>query len=179
MAYRPREDSFLLQNTVERFAFGDCLDMGAGSGIQGITAAKKREVVRVVCADKSRDALSVAKQNAEREGVANKIVFIESDLFSNIEEEFDCIAFNPPYLPGERFDDLDGGPTGREVTDCFLNAFNAHLKQGGCLLLLQSSASDRGETLKKLESLGYSTEKAAGKRVFFEELFVLHAVKSE
>jgi release factor glutamine methyltransferase len=177
MAYEPREDSLLLQNAVRRFASGEFLDMGAGSGIQGITAAKKEGITKVVCADKNKNALSIARQNAEREGVAGNMVFVESDLFSNIEEKFDCIAFNPPYLSGERFDDLDGGPTGREVTDCFLDAFGAHLKQGGCLLLLQSSASDSGETLKKLESLGYSVDKVASERKFFEELFVLRAIK--
>lgn len=179
MVYEPREDSLLLQGVVERLARGAFLDLGCGSGIHGITAAKKKEVTSVFCADKDEEALRVARESAEKEGIAGKMSFVESDLFSNITGAFDCISFNPPYLPGGRFGDLDGGPAGREVTDCFLDEFGGHLKQDGCLLLLQSSASDDGETRKKLEAMGYSVDKVASERFFFEELFVLRATKSE
>jgi len=49
------------------------------------------------------------------------------------------------------------------------------LNPGGVVLLLQSSASDSGETQKSLEGQGFTVEKAASERFFFEELFVLRA----
>jgi len=155
--------------------------MGAGSGIQGIAAAKKKEVTGVTCADVDGAALAVARKNAEKEGVASKISFIVSDLFGNIDDIFDCIAFNPPYLPGRTGKEgaaaLDGGSDGREVTERFLRAFLPHLADGGILLLLQSTLSDSGETEKYLAAHGFTAEKVASRKFFFEEIFVLKAVR--
>jgi len=179
MVYSPREDSLLLEECVKRYACGSFLDLGTGSGIQGIAAAKKKEVAAVVCADVDAEALAVAKQNAEREGVAGKMSFVQSDLFSAVPEKFDCIAFNPPYLPedDEQVGDIafESGESGRVLTERFLAEFQGHLNPGGVVLLLQSSASDSGETQKSLEGQGFTVEKAASERFFFEELFVLRA----
>ncbi|VVB66817.1 putative S-adenosylmethionine-dependent methyltransferase [Candidatus Norongarragalina meridionalis] len=181
MVYEPREDSELLRDCVERFAFGRVLDMGTGSGFQGIAAAKKDGVEEVVCADIDAQALASAKENAEKDGVASKITFVKSDLFSAIDGFFDCIAFNPPYLPedDETVGDvaLESGESGREATDWFLAEFAEHLAEGGVLLLLQSTASDKGETEKYLVEHGFTTEKVASRRFFFEEIFVLKAMK--
>ncbi|MFH0835338.1 MAG: HemK2/MTQ2 family protein methyltransferase [Candidatus Micrarchaeota archaeon] len=181
MVYEPREDSELLRDCVERFAFGRVLDMGTGSGFQGIAAAKKEEVAEVVCADVDAGALAAAKNNAEKEGVSEKMRFVHSDLFASVDGYFDCIAFNPPYLPedDETVGDvaLESGESGREATDWFLSEFAEHLAEGGVLLLLQSTASDKGETEKYLLRHGFTVEKCASRKFFFEEIFVLKAVK--
>ena len=70
---------------------------------------------------------------------------------------------------------LEGGKDGRRETDVFLKQFAGYLKPQGVLLLLQSNASDKGESQQILESQGFSVQKIAGKRFFFEELFVLKA----
>ena len=96
MNYEPREDSELLAKYVKKFAFGNVLDMGTGSGIQAITAAKKKSVKSVVAADIQEEVIENNKNNIKNK----KIKFIVSDLFSNIKnKKFDTIIFNPPYLP--------------------------------------------------------------------------------
>ena len=89
--YKPREDSYILAKHVENNVFGHVLDMGTGSGIQAVVAAKKPEVVKVVAVDLNPRALDAAKVLAVNEGVYNKIEFICSDLFENVEDRFDCV----------------------------------------------------------------------------------------
>src|SRR3989338_9032417 len=76
--YEPAEDSQLLASAVEKYASGSVLDMGAGSGIQAITAAKKTGVKSVVAADVNDDALKHAAAAAEKEKVASRIAFVKS-----------------------------------------------------------------------------------------------------
>jgi len=87
---------------------------------------------------------------------------IRGDLFEPVTGEFDLILFNAPYLPTspeERGDDwleyaLDGGTTGREVVERFLNGAPAHLSRFGRILLLISSLTGMNEILKLCRSLG-------------------------
>lgn len=72
------------------------LDIGCGSGVIGLTIKKKFPQVSVDLVDISKDALDVAKENANRLGL--DVHFIESDLFSNVSEKYDVIISNPPYI---------------------------------------------------------------------------------
>jgi release factor glutamine methyltransferase len=119
--------------------------MGTGSGIQAVTAAEKVEVTEVTAVDINPNALEAAKKMAKKNGVSYKIRFIESNLFNSIEDDFDWIIFNAPYLPTEdNIMDvaLDGGPTGNEVISCFLEGAKTHLKKNGQILLVYSSLSN-------------------------------------
>ena len=93
--YKPREDSELLAKYVKKYAFGNILDMGTGSGIQALTAAKNKKVRSVLAADIQEEVIDYNKENIKNK----KIKFIVSDLFSNIKGKFETIIFNPPYLP--------------------------------------------------------------------------------
>ena len=74
------------------------LDIGAGSGIIGITAALEIESSYVLGVDISDKALETAQKNKEILKVSN-IKFLKSDLFENVEfREFDMIVSNPPYI---------------------------------------------------------------------------------
>lgn len=75
------------------------LDLCTGSGVIGITIKKELEDigVEVICSDISSEALKVAQKNADINKA--KIKLVESDLFTNIEEKFDIIVSNPPYIP--------------------------------------------------------------------------------
>ena len=163
--YSPREDSDLLTEVVGVCARGEVLDLGTGSGIQGITAALKG--CAVTFADIDRNALDSARHNAELNGVEGR--FVVSDIFSCIKERFDTIIFNPPYLPSDGITEkaLDGGKKGRELIERFLSSYKEHLKPGGIALLVESTFS------------GYEREVEDGARIlakshyFFEDLVVL------
>ncbi len=84
------------------------LDIGTGSGCIAISCAKMIPNSYVTALDKSRDAISIAKENAKKNGVEEKIQFIEKDIFSftAIENKFHIIISNPPYIAKEEFDEL-------------------------------------------------------------------------
>ncbi len=82
------------------------LDLCTGSGAIGISLAKIIKKSEVLCVDISNDALEVAKKNAIQNEVKN-IKFCKSDLFSNINEKFDIIVSNPPYIKEEVIKNLD------------------------------------------------------------------------
>ena len=167
--YSPAEDSYLLMRHIRTLARGSVLDMGTGSGIQAVTVAEKTEVSRVVAVDIDPNAIKAAKQRALEKGVENKIVFVLSDLFNNVEGRFDWIVFNPPYLPSEgETNDLSwvGGETGRETIERFLEEAGDHLIEGGSILLIYSSESNLD-----LREYGYQWEILEEEYLFFETLY--------
>lgn len=76
------------------------LDIGVGSGVISVTVACDLPEARFLALDISPDAIAVAKQNAERMQVQDRIEFRESNLFSALrsDEKFDLILSNPPYI---------------------------------------------------------------------------------
>ncbi len=82
------------------------LDMCTGSGCIAISVASIAENVDVFAVDLSKEALNVAKENAENNNVSN-IKFVQSDLFKLIKEEtFDIIISNPPYIRTKDIEEL-------------------------------------------------------------------------
>ena len=180
--YEPSDDSFLLAENAE-IAKGCCvLDLGTGSGIQGINAAMKG-AARIVCTDVNESALKNAEENAKKAGFSERFEFRQGSLFECIgkREKFDAIVFNPPYVPSgeKRFVDLDGGRKGRETLDKFLEGFGEHLKKNGKCFFLQSSLNGKKETAKALKKNGFGARVVARKRLFFEELVVFRAEKRQ
>ncbi len=90
---------------VEGFAswFGDTppaeiLDLCAGSGCIGIAAAKRFPQSRVILADISTAALSLAEENIALHAVASRCRALQSDFFDSLHGRFDLILSNPPYI---------------------------------------------------------------------------------
>ncbi len=176
--YPPSEDSILLARFVKERAKGYVLDLGTGSGIQGIIAAKKKCVEQVMAVDVDEDAIKIAKKNAELNGVSEKMKFEISNLFEAVSGEFDTIIFNPPYLPEEGWEDEKtkrwtvGGPTGKEIIIEFLEQSVNYLKEDGEILMVFSSLSDPFEIGRVATSLGYRVKELAREHYFFEDLIV-------
>ncbi len=80
------------------------LDLGTGSGCIAIALANlfkySEAKFKVVAVDKSFSAIKIARRNATNNKVKSQIQFKESDWFENINEKFDCIVSNPPYVKG-------------------------------------------------------------------------------
>ena len=83
-------------------------DVGTGSGIIAVCLAKHLPACRVTAIDISPAALAVARENAQQHGVADRIEFLESDLFAAVpaERQFDFIVSNPPYVTAAELDKL-------------------------------------------------------------------------
>lgn len=138
--YEPAEDTFLLAENLKVKEGDVALDVGTGTGIIALLMAKKAKFVLGV--DINPIAVELAKENARLNGITN-VEFRQSDLFENVEGEFDIITFNAPYLPGEPEEPIDlalvGGESGREVLDRFLEEFPNYLKENGVVQIVQSS----------------------------------------
>jgi len=125
-------------------------DVGTGSGILAICAAKHVSLAQVTAIDISPTALAVAKRNAERHEVSEKITFLESDLFDRVDKgvRFDYVLSNPPYvstaemaqLPTdvknfEPHQALHAGEQGTEVIERLVPQAAERLQPGGALFL--------------------------------------------
>jgi release factor glutamine methyltransferase len=181
--YEPAEDSFLFAGTLNIKSGSRVLDMGTGSGILGILAAK--EASEVVAIDVNPYAIRCAKENAKRNNVYDKIAFLQGDLCAPLKgtAKFDLILFNAPYLPSEQGEDATwlgrawaGGTTGRQVIDRFLSQVPAQLECDGKIFLLQSTLSDVDKTMLKFTELQMPANVVAECSLpFFEKLVLLKA----
>lgn len=125
-------------------------DVGTGSGVLAVCAARYLPGSRVVACDTSRDALAVAAANAQRHGVADRIRFFQSDLLADVpaDEPFDFIVSNPPYVSEAEYERLPAdvrlhepraallsGPQGTEVIERLAAEAVERLRPGGWLLV--------------------------------------------
>ena len=73
-------------------------DIGTGSGILAVTLASELPRATIVATDLSGAALGIARENARRLGVADRVTFIETSYLDGIDVLFDLIVANPPYV---------------------------------------------------------------------------------
>jgi release factor glutamine methyltransferase len=176
--YDPREDSKLLEKYVWEYAKGSVLDIGTGSGIQALAAAKSKKVKSVLATDIQSSVINYNKKNI----INKKIKFIASDLFENINKKFDTIIFNPPYLPQElKVKDLtlEGGKKGFEVIERFLNEVNSFLKSDGVILTVFSSLTKKEKVDEFIKDNLLEFEELDKKHIFFEDLYAYSIKKSD
>jgi len=76
-------------------------DVGTGSGVIALTLAADFPEAEIVGTDISEDALLLARENAERLGLADRVRFLRSDLLENVQPDFDLIVANLPYVSTE------------------------------------------------------------------------------
>lgn len=82
------------------------LDIGTGSGAISLALSKNLKDSKIIGVDISKNAIDLANENKIKLNI-NNVEFKESDIFSNIEEKFDIIVSNPPYINKEDFEKLD------------------------------------------------------------------------
>lgn len=95
----PRQDTEILVEEAEKVigAGRHVLDMCTGSGCIAVSLKVRNPELRCAAVDISDAALVVAKENARRQGI--EIEFVQSDMFAQVQGEFDMIVSNPPYIP--------------------------------------------------------------------------------
>ncbi len=134
---------FLGKNKVE------VLDICTGSGCIALAIAAN-SCANVHALDISEDALDVAKQNAERCGLAERVTFAKCDVlakdFEADSKKYDLIVSNPPYIPTkdiealspevhcEPYTALDGGEDGLVFYKKFMETLPQKLKRGGQII---------------------------------------------
>ena len=129
------------------------LDLCTGSGCIAICLAHDCPSARVLATDASSKALVVARENAGRNSVADRITFLHGDLFEPLESldihgQIDIIVTNPPYIPSGDLSMLQpevrdfepemaliAGPVGTEIASTIIGQAPAFLKQGGALIM--------------------------------------------
>jgi len=177
--YEPAEDTFLFAENLQVERRDRVLEIGTGTGIIAVIVSRKCS--KVTATDINPQAIDCTARNI----ITNKAYNVElrkGDLFEPVQDEkFDLILFNTPYLPTseeERVDEeldaaWDGGEDGRKIIDRFLTDVKDHLNPGGRVQLVQSSLSDIGQTIKKLEDMGLDASVTAREKCFFEEVVVI------
>jgi len=126
------------------------LDVGTGSGCIAIAAAVNHPTAQIAATDANDAALAVARENAQKHHVVERIAFRSGDLFAPVEQDepFDIVVSNPPYIAEHEKDTLQNdvrkyephealfsGPSGLEVLFRLIDEAPRHLAAGGTLML--------------------------------------------
>jgi release factor glutamine methyltransferase len=157
----PRPDTECVVDECLRLAKGmtepRVLDIGTGSGCLAVAVARQHKTAQVTAIDVSPDALAVAARNAAKHLVAERVHFLQGDLFTPLPpgERFDFVLSNPPYIRHEDLTGLpkgvrdyephlalDGGPDGFAVFDPLIAEAPTYLNPGGYLIVEIGSAQE-------------------------------------
>jgi release factor glutamine methyltransferase len=151
------------------------LDLGCGSGIGAVTAAKWTE--HVVAADINPHAVRCTRINALLNHVEERIEAKESDLFSALEKKrFDVVLFNPPFYRGEAKEPLDHAWKATDTLERFAEQLPDHLEEGGCALVVFSSDGDVEGLLAALGSKSLRVE-VLEEHDLINEILILYRVE--
>jgi release factor glutamine methyltransferase len=170
--YEPCDDTYLLMDAAlnEVRPADSVLEVGTGCGV---IAKRVAERARCVIAT---DTNPRAVENARLNGVEA----IMGDLFADLDNRFDLIIFNPPYLPSRsdisrdwQTQAWDGGPSGREVIVQFLSQVGNYLTQKGRVLLVISSITGYEEVTELMHAQFGIVKAIAERKFFFETLYVV------
>jgi release factor glutamine methyltransferase len=144
------ETEHLVETVLERFdrdANPNIVDVGTGSGAIAVAIAHALTRSRVMAMDLSLAALEIARRNAERHGVIDRVILRQSDLLAGSgSAEFDVVVSNPPYIAnGEKLERqvsdyeprsaLYAGPTGLEIYERLIPQAIRALKPQGWLTM--------------------------------------------
>ena len=140
------------------------LELCTGSGCISVSLVKSRPDLSGVATDKFERTLAIAKKNAERHGILDRLSFVLSDLFDEPDYidalRFDAVISNPPYIPtrdlGTLSDEvkrepqtaLDGGEDGLDFYRHIVSEYAQYLKVGGIMIF--EIGYDQGDSLEEI-----------------------------
>jgi release factor glutamine methyltransferase len=137
------------------------LDMGTGSGVNAILAASKSTDVMAV--DINPHAVDAARENAECNGVADRVTVRQSDVFSDVGGRFDLIIFDPPFrwfAPRDLFEAAMTDENYRAMSTFFREA-HRHLAPGGRMLIFFGTSGDLPYLKRLAAEAGFVSEVVA------------------
>ena len=165
------ETELLIENAIEIFKNHESpniLELGTGSGIISIVLQKELSNPRITAVDISKEALRIAKMNAQKHKISD-IQFFSSDWFSEImNEEFDLIISNPPYVDRSKLskEELFGivmepdialysENDGTSDLEFIIKKSPHYLKNGGWLIL-EHGYDQSNYCISEMKKAGYS-----------------------
>lgn len=175
----PRTGAFLASQIDSRLVQRDweVLDMGTGSGVCAVFAAKYAR--RVVAVDINPAAVRCAGVNALLNQLEHRIDVRHGDLFGPVlGERFDLILFNPPFVRGTPRDDRDSAWRSTDVAERFAAGLGAHLKPGGSALVILSTFGDGQVFLDEFRKHNFEILRLAERRFVNERLTIFRLVTS-
>lgn len=131
------------------------VDVGTGSGIIAITLTDTFSNLKMTGIDLSEEALKMAASNAALHHLNERVTWQKNDLLTAIEDKFDLILANLPYIPTQTLDTLevikfeprlalDGGSDGLRLIRPLLEQTPSHLRPGGAVFLeIESTIGDQ------------------------------------
>lgn len=183
--YQPAEDTELLLRTLALLEVkeGDrACDLGTGTGIAALALAKRG--AEMVALDVNPHAVRLARRNAARNGLGDRIAVLQGSLLAPLRGPFDLIAFNPPYLPvaGESGAPLaqawEGGAGGIGWAPLFLAGMHRCLAPGGRAVVLLSSLGAPARFRALAEERGFEAEALASEKLPWETLEALQVQRA-
>ena len=137
------------------------LDMGTGSGVNAILAASK--AAEVVAVDINPVAVEAARNNAAYNGVADRIAIRCSDVFNNVDGEFDLIIFDPPFRWFAPCDLLEAATADEnyQAMTAFFREARRHLALNGRMLIFFGSSGDLAYLKRLIYEEGFAVEVVA------------------
>lgn len=144
----PRPETECLVEEALREPFTRVVDLGTGSGAILVSLLAEWPDAHGTGVDLSPEALAVARENAARHRVADRLALLRSDWWENVTGRFDLVVSNPPYLRSDELAELapevrlhepmlalDGGEDGLEPYRRILAGLGAHLFPGGRVIV--------------------------------------------
>lgn len=154
---------------------GCALDLGTGSGVGALAAARRG--YRVVAVDVNPAAVAAARANAAAAGLADAVEVRHGDLFAPVRgERFDLVLLNPPYFRGAPRDDADRAWRSDDVPERFAAGLAGALAPGGGALVVLSTDGEGGSLLAALAAAGFDARPAL-RRDLWNEVVTVWSVR--
>lgn len=168
----PRPETEILVEETARVCREEKLDrileIGTGSGAVSTALASILPDIAITATDISEPALAVARANAALNKVDRRIEFVQGDLFDPVNERYDAIVSNPPYVSEAEYERLEigvrgfeparallAGPDGTEYHERLIEGAEEHLNPNGWLIMeIGADQQARVESLFRRKHFG-------------------------